>query len=190
LKTYIVEKSPNYFGFGIILHTEKDDDDENEVYFPLVEIEKNSPAETAGLQNNQRLIAVDNQYINTDLKTVEELAELIDDCFYTKESAEVIVLDPEVWDLIKDDNDLMISLYEILENSSNKTVISEQNEVNTITEPPLTETNSLKNINPEPENVETINPEAITVETIIPEIITNVVEPGLFFNEVKNNLKF
>ncbi len=82
------------------------------------------------------MIAVDNQYINTDLKTVEDLASLIDECFYTKYRAKVIVLEPEDWDLISENNDLMISLYEILENGLNN---NEQDEDDIETEPPLVE---------------------------------------------------
>jgi hypothetical protein len=176
LKTYIVRKSPNFFGFGIILHAGTVD--ENEVYFPFIEIEDNSPAMTAGLQNKQRLIAVDNQYINTDLKTVEDLASLIDECFYTKDTAKVIVLEPEDWDLISENNDLMISLYEILENGLNN---NEQDEDDIETEPPLVESNNTENLDTETnENDETTYPEPVIVETAKSEITENVVEPGIF----------
>ena len=182
LKTYIVRKNPNYFGYGIILHAETVD--ENEIYFPFIEIEDYSPAMTAGLQNKQRLIAVDNQYINTDLKTVESLASLIDECFYTKDRAEVIVLESEDWDLISENNDLMLSLYEILANSSNN---NDQDEGEIETEPPLVESKNPENIYQEANvNEETAPPEPVIVETVKSEITENVVEPGIFLFLINN----
>ena len=126
LKVYRIEKTKSFFGFGIILHTEKsENDEENETFFPLVEIEKGSPAQMAGLKSNQRIIAVDGYYINSDLKTVEELAQLIDRCYYENLSSEVVLIDSEIWDRIKDNDELMLSLFEILESSLNKTLTSE-----------------------------------------------------------------
>jgi hypothetical protein len=124
------------------------------------------------------LIAVDNQYINTDLKTVEDLASLIDECFYTKDTAKVIVLEPEDWDLISENNDLMISLYEILENGLNN---NEQDEDDIETEPPLVESNNPENLDTETNvNDKTTYPEPVIVETAKSEITENVVEPGIF----------
>jgi hypothetical protein len=122
LRKYHVEKNDNYFGFGIILHTERDDDDDDDesyqVYYPILEIENSSPALTAGLTTDQRLIAVDGKYINTDLKTIENLAQCIDECYYMKGYADLLVIEPEDWEKIKDNNDLLVSLCEPKENSN------------------------------------------------------------------------
>ena len=134
LKQYTIKKDPTYIGFGIILQTEKDDDydsTEYEPFFPSIEIEEFSPAFAAGLENDQRLIAINNQYINTNLKTIEELASLIDACFYTNRNIEIVVIDPEDWDKIKDDNNILISL-NILENKEIVTELNEDTSKNTV----------------------------------------------------------
>ena len=67
LKSYHIDRNPEYFGFGIILHTDKEKEQDGETLsYPCLEIEKNSPADVSGLKNGQRLIAVNNEFINED----------------------------------------------------------------------------------------------------------------------------
>lgn len=103
LKSYVIRRDDNFFGFGIILHTDKE-------IFPKLEVEPKSPAVEAGLQNDQRLIAVNNKYLNRDFKTITALAQEIDDSYYQRGYAEFLVLDADIWALVEGDQELVDSL--------------------------------------------------------------------------------
>lgn len=115
LRSYHIDRNPEYFGFGIILHTDKDreQDSLNEnafLLYPSLEIEKNSPADVTGLQTGQHLIAVNGKFINKDYKTINSLAQAIDDSYYQRGSTDFLVLDQETWESIKSDQSLLNEL--------------------------------------------------------------------------------
>lgn len=111
LKSYHIDRNPEYFGFGIILHTDKEKEQDGEnLSYPSLEIEKNSPADASGLKTGQRLIAVNNQFINREFKTINSLAQAIDDCYYQRGSTDFLVLEEEVWESIKTEQTILTSL--------------------------------------------------------------------------------
>ena len=111
LKNYHIERNPEYFGFGIILHTDKDKEHLGEnLSYPSLEIEKSSPADASGLKTGQRLIAVNCKLLNKDFKNINELAQAIDDAYYQRGSTDFVVLDEEVWDAIKSERTVLLIL--------------------------------------------------------------------------------
>lgn len=104
----------DFFGFGIVLHTEKDGnaiDDDNILFYPSIEIEDKSPAYFAGLKNDQRLIAIDNKYIKKHISSIQALVQGIDESYYQRGLIEFSVIDPEIWNIIKNKLHLLNFLY-------------------------------------------------------------------------------
>jgi hypothetical protein len=127
LKSYHIDRNPEYFGFGIILHTDKEKEQDGETLsYPCLEIEKNSPADVAGLKNGQRLIAVNNEFINREFKSINSLAQAIDDCYYQRGSTDFLVLDEEVWESIKTEQTIIHSLTTITTSELHKVQTNEQ----------------------------------------------------------------
>ena len=113
LKTYHVEKIEDYFGFGIILHTDKERNQKEKqdyVSFPKLEVQENSPAALCGLQNDHVLVAVNNKFICKDFETIESLAYGIDESYYQVGSADFSILETSVWEIIKNDQTILKSL--------------------------------------------------------------------------------
>ena len=95
-----INKQMGFVGFGIAFHTEEltPFEPEHKLVFPLIEVEPDSPADACGLSNGQRVIAVNDLFINKDLKTLDEVLNVVDDSFYTREYTEVKIIESALWD--------------------------------------------------------------------------------------------
>ena len=99
LRTYSLRKSQHYFGYGIAFHTESIPATlpSHKLVYPLVEIEANSPADEAAMQNGQRVVAVNGAFVNKEFRTLEDVVQAIEDSYYTRNFTEITVIDPDLW---------------------------------------------------------------------------------------------
>jgi hypothetical protein len=117
-KVYRVDRNPEYFGFGIILHTDRESKQPSgsgqmsKMFYPSLEIVPDSPADVSALKNGQRLVAVNGKYINKDFNTIDELAKAIDDSYYQKGSIDFTVVGPDEWNRIKNDQPVLNKLHD------------------------------------------------------------------------------
>lgn len=110
LKSYKVIKNINHFGFGVKIHARRDGN--TNLLIPKLVIESKSPAELTGMKNDQCLVAVNNKYLNKDLKDVKQLVEEIDECYYQDGKIEFLVLDNENWEEIQGNRNFVKNLFE------------------------------------------------------------------------------
>lgn len=99
VRTYSLRKKEDFFGYGLAFHTEKiiPTLPEHKLVFPLVEAEPDSPADEVGIKYGQRMIAVNNQFMNADLESLEDAVAVIDDSYYSRETTDITVIEPEFW---------------------------------------------------------------------------------------------
>ncbi len=111
-KTCKLYNSEHFFGYGIAFHTEdiSISKPDHKLVYPLIEIEANSPAEEAGLQNYQRVIAVNGKYVNKDFGSLEDVVQSIEDSYYSRNNTEITVIDSELWDSLMENPQLAASL--------------------------------------------------------------------------------
>ena len=100
LRTYSLYKSKDFFGFGIAFHTESihPTKSKHKLVYPLIEVDDKSPADTAGMLNGQRLVAVNGEFVNKDLDRLGDVIKSIEDSYYSRNFTEITVLDPMIWD--------------------------------------------------------------------------------------------
>ena len=109
LRNYSVHKYPApYTGFGIAFHTEDiaPSKPTHKLVYPLVEVEQSPPALEAGMQNGQRVVAVNGEFVARDLLTLDDVVRAIEDSYYTRNFTEITVLDPNIWDEFMEDPNL------------------------------------------------------------------------------------
>lgn len=99
IKTYSLRKIDDFFGYGLAFHTEKimPSLPEHKLVYPFVEAESGSPAEEAGIKYGQRVIAINNLFMNVDLESLESAVAAIEDSYYSRDTTEITVIEPEFW---------------------------------------------------------------------------------------------
>ena len=99
LRTYTLPKSPTYYGYGIAFHTEaiQPSAHEHKLVYPFIEIEPASPAADVGMNNGQRVVAVNGEFVNKSFLTIEDIVAAIEDSYNNREYTDLTVLDPELW---------------------------------------------------------------------------------------------
>jgi membrane-associated protease RseP (regulator of RpoE activity) len=75
LRTYTLPKSPTYYGYGIAFHTEaiQPSAHKHKLVYPFIEIEPASPAADVGMNNGQRVVAVNGEFVNKSFLTIEDI---------------------------------------------------------------------------------------------------------------------
>ena len=111
-RTCKLYNSEHFFGYGIAFHTEdiSISKPHHKLVYPLIEIEANSPAEDAGLQNYQRVVAVNGKYVNKEFGSLEDVVQSIEDSYYSRDNTEITVIDSEFWDALLENPQLAASL--------------------------------------------------------------------------------
>jgi membrane-associated protease RseP (regulator of RpoE activity) len=100
LRTYSLYKNPQVFGYGIAFHTEpiQPSEPSHRLVYPKIEIEQGSSAEDAGMRFGQRVVAVNGEFINKELKTLEDVVQAIEDSYYSRNFTDITVIEPELWE--------------------------------------------------------------------------------------------
>ena len=111
LRTLYLRKSDAFNGFGIGLHTESVEPKTSEkLVYPFIEVSTNSPAQDAGLENGYRLVAVNDKFINRELRTFRDIVECLDNSYYDDESTKLTLLEPYMWPDFMDKPQMAIDL--------------------------------------------------------------------------------
>ena len=99
---YKLYKDAIYFGYGIAFHTEEISisKSEHKLVYPLIEIEENSPAAKYGMKDYQRVVAVNGEYVNKELRSLEDVVTSIEDSYYTRDFTEILVIGSHMWDTL------------------------------------------------------------------------------------------
>ena len=94
---------------GIKLKKENDDSTllKKFLIFPSIQVTRNSPAEKAGLKNDQRIVAVNRRYVNNELARITDIIESIYNEYFKDQSLSLIVFEPEDWNLLLNDPSLI-----------------------------------------------------------------------------------
>lgn len=66
--------------------------------YPTIKIDDRSPAAKAGMQNNQRIVAVDGKYLNKELGTLHDVYETLNESYLSKDCIEIIVISSQLWE--------------------------------------------------------------------------------------------
>jgi hypothetical protein len=112
LRTYSLRQRPPYFGYGIAFHTEfiTPSEPHHKLVYPNIQIEEDSPASDAQMRDGQRVVAVNGQYVNRDLKTLQDVVIAIEDSYYQRNFTDITVLNPELWNEFMEDPSLAAQL--------------------------------------------------------------------------------
>jgi hypothetical protein len=103
IKTYRLENFNKVVnensGYGITFLTEPIQPylPEHKLVYPFLEVDKDSVAYKAGIKYGQRLIAVNDYFINKDLNRMSELVAYVEFSYKFNECTEFKVIDPDVW---------------------------------------------------------------------------------------------
>lgn len=99
LTTCELRKNEPFVGFGLSIHTELTAPCQinHKLVYPLIEVDEGSPAATVGLKYGNRIVAVDDAYVNRELRTLDDVSTAIDDSYYQNESTRLTVIDPVMW---------------------------------------------------------------------------------------------
>ncbi|RMZ94649.1 Na(+) H(+) exchange regulatory cofactor NHE-RF3, partial [Brachionus plicatilis] len=62
-----------------------------------IEIEPDSPSVDAGLETNQRVVAVNNKYVNEKFYTLDDVAQEIEESYYDKHYTDITVMSADLW---------------------------------------------------------------------------------------------
>ncbi len=123
LRTYSLYNNEPYFCFGITFQTENNaiSDPFYKLPYPLLEIERQSPANEAGMRNGQRLVAVNGLFLNKDLKTLNDVVLTIEESYLNRKMVVLTVLESDFWDnLMKNSN---LASKSVINSSQNETVV-------------------------------------------------------------------
>jgi hypothetical protein len=129
LKKYKLTNSKNLYNSGISFQNEETSklQPNQKLVYPLIKVKKYSPAHEAGMKSFQRVVAVNDKYVNKEFHTLENIIEYLDESFYKREFTEIKVLDPEIWRNIMVNNNLVnfVIAEELLHNKKhqNETII-------------------------------------------------------------------
>jgi hypothetical protein len=112
LRTFSLHKSQHFFGYGIAFHTEdiSISKPSHKLVYPLIEIEQHSPAEEAGMQNFQRVVAVNGEFVNKEFKTLEDVVQSIEESYYNRNFTEITVIDSNLWNNLMENPKLAAEL--------------------------------------------------------------------------------
>lgn len=100
LRTYSLYKSPIWYGYGIVIHSELIPFimPEQKLVYPYITVDKGSPSFKAGMRNNQRIVAVDGEFVNeNNLKCIEDVMLAIEDSHIFKDKTDITIIEPELW---------------------------------------------------------------------------------------------
>ena len=99
LKTYRFRKSREFHGLRIVFHSEviKQSLPEHRLVYPVIEVEPYSPAAAKGMENGQRLVAVNEKFVNRTLSTIEEIIAEIELSYNSNQITCLTVINREVW---------------------------------------------------------------------------------------------
>jgi len=99
LNTYKLIKNETFFGYGIAFHTENIPISESyhKLVYPLIGIEIDSPAFNIEMKNGQRIVAVNGEFVNNKLKSLEDVVQAIEDSYYSRNFTKITVLEPNEW---------------------------------------------------------------------------------------------
>jgi hypothetical protein len=112
LRTFSLYKKDGYTGYGIAFHTEsiQPTKPNHKLVYPLIEIEPNSPADDAGMKNGQRVVAVNGEFINSELFCLDDVVESIENSYFRRNFTDITVLDAKEWSDFMENPQLAIKL--------------------------------------------------------------------------------
>ena len=112
LKYYTIHKHNEFAISGIVFNTEEITSYEpgQRLVFPLFEVVPESPAEFCGLISGQRVVAVNDTFINKELKSLDDVAYAVEESYETRGLVELKVIDQSTWHHFMDNPQLAVDL--------------------------------------------------------------------------------
>ena len=110
-RTYNVYKSEYFTDFGINIQNQKTMSPSTSILvFPSINVDSRSPAKKAGMQNNQRIVAINGKYVNKELNCLNDVCEALERSNNSKESIELIVISSQLWESFIENPKILNSL--------------------------------------------------------------------------------
>lgn len=102
LETHRIYNRDSFFGYGMSFHQEPISPSlpNHKLVYPRIEIEPDSPSVDAGLETNQRVVAVNNKYVNEHFHSLDDVAQEIEESYYDKHFTDITVMSADLWSKI------------------------------------------------------------------------------------------
>lgn len=99
LETRRLYNRESFFGYGMSFHQEPISPSlpHHKLVYPRIEIEPDSPSVDAGLVTDQRVVAVNNKFVNEQFHTLDDVAQEIEESYYSKNYTDITVMKADLW---------------------------------------------------------------------------------------------